>query len=63
MRPTKASDIAKQAISRFEGVRRRDVLNMAVTTKASTDGDWTAIGAVMMLMMAIIRFVVKRCET
>ena len=43
MRPTKASDSAKQAIIRFEGVRRRDVPDMAVTTKVLT---MTAIGAV-----------------
>ena len=60
MRPTKASDSAKQAISRFEGVRRRDGPNMAATTKALTA---TAIGAVMMLMIAVIRFVVNHCET
>ena len=59
MRPTRESDSAKQAINRFEGVRRPEELNMAVTTNMLTI---TASGAVTMLMMALIRLVVSRCE-
>ena len=46
-------------MNRFEGVRRQELLKMAMTIKELVI---TARGEAIMLMMAVIRFVVKRSE-
>lgn len=47
-------------MKRFEGVRRRELLKIAMTIK---ELDITAKGEAIMLMMAVTRFMVKRSET
>ena len=46
-------------MKRLEGVRRRQLVKIVMTIK---ELDITAKGEAIMLMMAVTRFTVKRCE-
>lgn len=52
------SDNARQAIRRFDGVRRRETMAAKIKRLAAT-----AKGAAVMFMIAVTRFMLYRSET